>query len=191
MIYFVTRNTEKARHANYFFEKYGIKIEHKEMEYEEVGETVHETAKRAAKMLAEKFNNPVFVDDTGFFFDAYDNFPGVHPRFVYEGIGFDGIFRLLEGKDRGSYFLCCVGYCEPGQEAVVFEGKMHGEVLDRVVQPIENPKQDHLPYARIFVPEGQSKVLVEKDYEEKTSLKNHHRSTAFRKLAEYLKSKEG
>lgn len=95
---FITSNKHKVEEIGAVLKDFGIEIEQLKMEYEEDKEAgMEEVAKKAAKQLAEKLKKPVIVEDTGLFFKAYNNFPGPMPKFVFSGIGYEGIFKLLEG----------------------------------------------------------------------------------------------
>lgn len=180
---FVTSNKHKVEEIGFELEKYGIELEQSNIGYEEnKDESMVEVAKRASKQLAEKLRKPVIMEDTGLFFSAYNNFPGAMPKFVFNGIGFEGIFRLLEGKDRSAHFKTVIGYCEPNNEPIIFEGEMFGAIIDQV----REPEKEGMPYARIFVPDGKKLTCIEMEKEEKSSVSQ--RSKAARKLGEYLTS---
>ena len=182
-IFFVTSNKHKAEEVKKVMEKYSIEIEHIDYEYDEPQDVdINEVSLRAAKSLAEKLGKPVCVDDTGIFFEAYPNFPGLVSKFIFYTIGYEGIFRLLSGKSKKAYFKTAAGYCEPGKEPLVFEGFMHGSIIDDV----RNPEADCMPYNRIFIPEGETRTLSSMTEQEKLSFLQ--RTKAFSKLAEFLVS---
>jgi XTP/dITP diphosphohydrolase len=179
---FVTTNKHKFEEVKNVLDNFGIEIGQLIMEYEEDKEDdMAEVCKKASKDLADKMNKPLFVEDTGLFFDAYDNFPGPLPKFVFNGIGFEGIFRLLEGKDRSAYFKTVIGYCDPGKEPVLFEDIMKGQFSEKVILP----EKEAMPYDHIFIPEGYDKAIVEMDLETKNFFSQ--RGKAARKLGEFLK----
>lgn len=182
---FVTKNKHKFEEVSRVLQEFGIELEQRAIDYEENhDESVNAIAKGAAKKLAEQFGEPVMVDDTGIFFEAYDNFPGALPKFVFNSIGYDGIFKLLEGMDRTAYFLCCIGYCEPGKEPMVFEGKLYGKITTEV----HDPDMDILPYERIFIANGYDRPMSQISREEKNKI--GHRGEAARKLGEYLSQRQ-
>jgi len=181
---FITTNKHKAQEIAAILRDYGIEIEQVIMEYEESKEDAMEAvSKKAAKFLADKLNKPLIVEDTGLFFKAYNNFPGAQPKFVIKAIGFDGIFRLLKDKDRSAYFKTVIGYCEPGQEPIIFQGELPGKIIEEVIEP----ETEAMPYDHIFVPEGLDKAVVQLTLEEKNAISQ--RGKAARKLGEYLKLK--
>ena len=181
---FITTNIHKVEEVIDFLKKYNIKIKQVKMDYEEDKEAdMEEISKKAAKYLANKLKKPVIVEDTGLFFKAYNNFPGAQPKFVINSIGFDGIFRLLEGKNREAYFYTAIGYCAPKSQPKLFIGKMSGKITSKVIKP----KIKAMPYDHIFVPEGSAKTIVEMSLNEKNILSQ--RGEAARKLGKYLKNK--
>lgn len=183
-ILFITTNKHKVEEINAVLKEFDIAVEQKVREYAEDKETdMEEIAKRAAKELSRELGEPLIMEDTGLFFKSYSNFPGAQPKFVYKGIGYDGIFRLLDGKDRSAYFKTVIGYCEPGSEPVCFEGTMEGQITSEVF----DPEADAMPYDRIFIPTGYTEPIVRMDLIKKNSFSQ--RGKAARQLGEYLSKK--
>jgi XTP/dITP diphosphohydrolase len=179
---FITSNKHKVEEIGFELKKYGVELEQLNIGYgEDKDANIEEVAKKSAKELAEKLQKPIIMEDTGLYFKAYDNFPGAMPKFVFNSIGFDGIFRLLEGKDRSAYFKTIIGFCEPGEEPVLFAGEMRGQITEEV----HAPEKDRMPYGHIFIPEGKEKTCAEMDMEEKSLVSQ--RGEAARKLGEFLK----
>lgn len=179
-IFFVTNNRHKFSEVKEVFDKFKIEIEQiREDKPEDKSDEIAEVAKKAAEFLANKHKKPIIVDDTGVYFSAYNNFPGAHPKFIFQSIGYGGIFKLLEGKDRSAYFKTAAAYCEPGKKPIVFEAKCEGKISDEVY----NAGDDIMPYERIFIPEGYSEVWA-KIHDIKREIS--HRVKAFTKLAEWL-----
>ncbi|MCK4553396.1 non-canonical purine NTP pyrophosphatase, partial [Candidatus Parcubacteria bacterium] len=110
-IIFITTNKHKVEEISAILKEFNIKVKQLKMDYEEDKEaTMEEISKKAAKLLSAKLNKPIIVEDTGIFFNAYNNFPGALPKFIINSIGFDGIFRLLKNKDRSVYCKTAIGY---------------------------------------------------------------------------------
>ena len=181
---FVTSNRHKYEEVKDILSEFGIDVVWKNIELPEPEGEIDSIAKAKAKHAAEILKSPAAVDDTGVFFEAYNNFPGPNPKFVFNGIGYEGIMRLLKGKSRKAYFRTAVGYCEPGKKPVVFDGVMKGEITEEVF----DKEKDVLPYMRIFVAEGHDNVISSIPAEEKNRIS--HRAKAFRKLGEFLKNKQ-
>jgi len=183
-IQFITTNKHKFEEVNDILKDYPIELEWLNMDYDENHDhSMEDIAKTAAKKLADQLNKPIVLEDTGLFFDAYNNFPGALPKFVITTLGFKGIFKLLEGESRKAYFKTVSAFCEPGKDPVLFEGVMNGEITEQVV----NPDKDEMPYDKIFIPEGYDKTISEISFEEKK--KYSQRGKSFRKFGEYIKNK--
>lgn len=185
-IAFITTNKGKFEEVQYLLKDYDIEIEWINRKYEEDNDdTVEDTAKKAARKLANELKLPIVLEDTGLFFEAYDGFPGPSPKFVFRTLGYKGIFKLLDGESRKAYFETFAAYCEPEGEPIIFSGKMEGEITTNIFNAEKN--FDFMPYNRIFIPEGSDKTISDMTMEEKNQLSQ--RSKAFRKFGEYMKNK--
>src|SRR3989344_6370163 len=161
---FITTNIHKVAETAAILKEYNIDVEQIAYNYPEDKEaSVKEVAKKAAKEMTEKFQRPVLVDDSGIYFRAYKNFPGALSKFVIKSIAYDGIFRLLQGKDREATFFTVLGYCEPIKEPQLFVGKSKGTILEKYREGI----REAMPFEYIFVPEGETKTFAEMTIEEK------------------------
>jgi XTP/dITP diphosphohydrolase len=180
-ILFITTNKHKFEEVHAVMEPYGIKLEQLMQSYSEDKDAdMAVVVERAARDLAPIIKRPFFVEDTGLFFKAYNNFPGALPKFIFNGIGFDGIFRLLAGKDRSAYFKTYIAYNEPDKESQLFFGEMHGQITEKIILP----DVDAMPYDHIFIPEGQTRVIAAMSLAEKNNLSQ--RGQAAHALANYL-----
>ncbi len=180
-IIFITTNKHKVEEISAILKEFNIKVKQLKMDYEEDKEaTMEEISKKAAKLLSAKLNKPIIVEDTGIFFNAYNNFPGALPKFIINSIGFDGIFRLLKNKDRSVYCKTAIGYCEPGKKSIIFTGKIHGKITDKVIKS----KEKAMPYNHIFIPDGEKKAVVEMSLDKWNSISQ--RGKAAKKLGKFL-----
>lgn len=180
-LFFVTTNGHKFEEARAILSEHGIEIEQIDESYiEDKESSIQEIASSAAKQLAEKHQKPIIVEDTGIFFAAFKDFPGAHAKLMFNCLGYEGLLKLLAGTEHEAYFLTCVGFCQPGEKAQVFEGRLNGHIT---MVPY-NLEKDVMPYERIFVPGNDVRTLSGMSREEKNKIS--HRSKAFNKLAEYL-----
>jgi len=186
-IAFITTNRSKFDEVQNLFKDYGIDVEWVNRKYEEDNEDpIEETARKASKKLADKLNMPIILEDTGLFFEAYDGFPGQSPKFVFKTLGYKGIFKLLESETRKAFFQTSAAYCEPNNEPRLFNGIMKGEITAEIYNA-DNREFDFMPYDRIFIQEGEEVTISDMTMEKKNTLSQ--RSKAFRKLAEFLQTK--
>lgn len=181
-ITFVTGNKHKLEEMNLLLAEFGIElVQEREVDYiEDKEKEMKEICESASSDLAKKLGREVVVEDTGLYFEAYNNFPGPQPKFVFNSIGFEGIFKLLEGKSRKAYFKTVIGYCKPGELPKTFEGIMHGEITNKVF----SPDKDSMPYDHIFIPDGYDRAIVDMSLEEKNSFSQRAKATLA--LGEYL-----
>jgi len=181
---FVTTNKHKFSEVQEILAPYSIDLEHVDMEYDENHDSsMRDISTNASRMLANKLGKAVVVEDTGLYFEAYQDFPGALPKFVFNSLGYRGILKLLDEENRGAFFLAVVAYCEPGGEPQLFEGKMKGVITDRVFDEDE----DVMPYERIFALPNQEETISRMSVAEKAAVS--HRGHAFRKLGEFLSKK--
>ena len=168
----VTQNQHKLKELTPLFKKYNVEFDTTTLEkYEIRSESIEEIAKVAAKTAFDILQKPVVVDDTGFFIDALNGFPGSYAGIVLKSIGYEGILQLMNDKeDRVSKFETAVGYYD-GQHLESFMGTISGAIA-RVPGG-----EDGFGYDPIFVPEGFTKTYAELTFDEKVSIS--HRTKAF------------
>lgn len=126
-------------------------------------------------------SSPVLIDDGGIYLERYNQFPGTLSKYVYQGIGLDGIWKLAQDDPR-AYFLSCLVYKKCPEKEYVFEGISKGHVI----KPEPNMCcHQALPYTKIFIPEGYSQTMAqlrgtseEKHY--------HHRFIALKNFVQWL-----
>lgn len=129
-IIFVTGNPHKVKEAGDILSHAGITVEQNNCGYPELQEdNLEAIAKFGAEWAANKLNHEVMVDDSGLFIDALGGFPGPYSAYVFDTLGNERILKLMEGEtNRSAVFKCAIGYCRPGEEALVFSGEVKGEI---------------------------------------------------------------
>ena len=185
-IAFVTTNPHKYAEVADILKQYPVTLEHLNLSYpEDHDASMEEIARTASQNLAQQLNRAVILEDTGLFFEAFPGFPGALPKFVFNTLGYAGIFKLLEGGNRSAYFETVAGYCEPGKSPVTFTGRMPGTITTQVY----DEEKDAMPYDRIFIPSGQQVTISSMSMEQKNSFSQ--RAQAFRQFGEYIKKAYG
>jgi len=177
-IHLITKNKHKVQEAISVFSEFNIEIKQlSEEKYEPDDMDLKQIAEQNARYFYEKYKKPVLVDDTGIFFKAYDNFPGNQPKRYFQELGYEGLLKKLEGKNRKAYFKTVVSYCDK------FGVKTFEGVLDCVADTKVNDLDvDILPYERILLVDGMPLSQFSREDKNKIS----HRAIAFRNLAEWL-----
>ena len=160
-IYFVTSNEDKYKEAKVILEKVGIELKRSDFDTVEMKlATEKEVSIGKAYAALKEIKAPLIVEDTGIYFAAYSNFPGPNANVVFKGIGYEGLLKLLEGKERKAFFRTSVCFIQPNFNPVCFLGECHGRITEKVSETIS------FAYDAIFVPEGDKRTFSEMTKEE-------------------------
>lgn len=162
-IYYVTNNAGKFEEVRDFFDKTAssFQVEQYAIEIDEIQSldqkiVVSDKVKKAFDMVKQ----PLLLDDGGLFFAAYNQFPGTLSKFVFQGLGFKGLFKLVEEDNRASFILQ-LAYTD-GLQTQLFEGICQG----RIIMPEDLSSHPKLPFTAIFKPDGSDKTLAQLRYTE-------------------------
>ncbi len=180
-IYFATHNPGKVREFKEILN--GIaEVEPIDVEYTEIqSDDPQQVARVSAKELAEQYQKPIVVEDSGLFIDALNGFPGVYSAPIHKQIGLSGILKLMEGiSDRTCSYRSAVGYCSPGSDAVTFLG------IERGTLATQESGSHGFGHDPLFIPEGSSQTYAQM---EDVSKVKQFRRRAVEQLVEWLKSK--
>ena len=155
----ITGNEGKAQE---FGRLLGMEILHQKISLPEVQHTdVAVVAKAKVEAAYQELQQPVFVDDTGLYVNAWGNLPGALIAWFLDNVGNDGLIRMLEGwDDRSAKVVTALGYCDENGPQV-FVGEVSGAIA-------KAPRGNNgFGYDAIFIPEGQGKTFAEMDDAEK------------------------
>lgn len=182
-IFFATGNKHKVAEISHILLDFGFSVEPINVDFFEPDfPTLEEVAIEKARQALAKTKKTVFVEDTGVYFEAYNNFPGGLAKRIYKNIGFDGLLALIRAaKNKNAFFKTVICFTKDGKKFEVFSGKLEGTLLDHVV----SEEKDRLPYEKIFAPNDHDRALAELPIAEKNKIS--HRGIATRKLAKWLK----
>jgi XTP/dITP diphosphohydrolase len=186
MITIVTWNNWKYKQISSVLEVGGIFVKQENLDIiEPQSNNMFEVSAYKAMQAFEQIGWPVVVDDTGIFFDAYPNFPGVFSKYMYQSLWMAWLSKLfVDQSNIKAWFQCVLSYMDslleqPMQFVWTTSWTINFSMLDQVT--IDN----HLPYLSIFVPDGWETVAqMDPSYFES----NHHRTKASIALREFLVS---
>lgn len=182
-LYYVTGNPSKFK----LFAKFipaTINIELKQFEYnlvEEQTENQHEIALSKAKQAWSQLKSPLIVDEVGVYFHKYKNFPGSFTKFVYKGLGFDGINKLMEEGDGLSIELIVV-YAFGETDFKMFTTTVSGHFK----KPSNQNHDNNAPFDLVFVPDGFDKSYVELEQFPEIYNEVYFRSLAMKQILSYI-----
>lgn len=186
LLYYVTGNPSKFKLFAQFIPA-SAGIEFKQFAYnliEEQIEDQQEIALSKAKQAWDQLKSPLLVDEVGVYFHKYNNFPGAFTKFVYKGLGLEGIYKLMEDGDSLSIELIVV-YVFGESEYKVFTTKVSG-----IFKKPSDKKHDHnAPFDLVFVPEGFDKSYVELEQLPKIYDEIYFRSLAMKKIIQFINAK--
>ncbi len=179
----VTGNTSKFEEMKEALSHFDIVVERVNFCLLEAKDLQGEVVVRDKAWKAFKhIGGPVLVDDSGFYVEKLNGFPGTYSKFAYETIGFDGLFRLFSVGDQ-AYFLSFVSYMDQSLDSPkIFEGRYSG----RIVDGFDHTQKYEMPYAILFQPDESDKCLSEMSSLER---KNDHRHRALQQFAKWYRTK--
>lgn len=182
-IFYATGNQGKFNDVAAFFAHYAPHV--RLMQYAQELPELQSTDQRfvaieKGREAWRRLKKPVVVDDAGIYFGRYDNFPGVFTKYLYKGVGFDGLRRLLNEGDP-VYYQLHLAYFYGDDQYEVFAGRCDGTILFPETFPVNPP----LPFDTMFVPVGETKTFVELRKSGERELFDH-RIAAFKDLLKWL-----
>jgi len=143
---------------------------------------IEEIAIFKAKYAWNIIKKPLIIDDGGLFIEKYNKFPGALSKWVFKGIGLEGIY-LLAKEDPRAYFMSIIAYIDGPENFKLF----NGITIGKIVKPETIAQNLIMPYTEIFIPEGTNKTYakIKGTIDEN---KYNHRYKATTKLAKWLNS---
>ena len=182
-IILVTGNMKKLISARQFLEPHGIQVDNVKMDTTEIqSDSIEEIAAYSAKEASDKLKCDVLKNDTGFFIEALNGFPGAYTHQVMEAIGTDGILKLMRGeKNRKAYYREAFAYCEYGKDPVVFTSITRGTLATR------KSGKYGLRIDPIFIPDGYTKTMAHYNDDKRFNTWN---TKVFDDIANYVKRKK-
>lgn len=183
-IYFVTTNPEKLNEAKLVLNESGYEVEGIEFDFTEPTDgDIESIAKSKLLQITSKLGSkkPIIVDDSGIFFEAYNDFPGILTRRIFDKIGYRGVKNLLQNENRNAYFYGVIAFMW-NDEIKLFNGKTHGSISENI--NINLTEGLRFPFDPIFIPVGENITFLEMTIEEK--LKYSYRKKALDQLCKWL-----
>lgn len=144
---------------------------------------IEKIARGKAQYAWNMLKKPLVIDDGGLYLEKYNKFPGAFSKYVYEGIGLEGIW-LLAHDDPRAYFLNCLVYKDCDESEHLFLGMTQGHLI----APTGTMGHKQLPYRSIFIPEGYTQTIDEL-WNHPTFHTMHHRFKSVEQLMQFLKTR--
>ncbi|AGC78519.1 XTP/dITP diphosphohydrolase [Nonlabens dokdonensis] len=187
-IIFATHNENKLKEVQVLMPSHVKLVSLKDLGFEEdipeTADTIAGNAIQKVEYLRNRFDLPIFADDTGLIVDSLDGEPGVYSaRYAGEQKNSEDNMDLLLDKltnnnDRKARFITAIAlhlnHCQ-----TLFEGICEGTILK------ERKGDKGFGYDPIFQPDGYTKSFAQMTLTEKGEIS--HRAKALSKLIDYLK----
>jgi XTP/dITP diphosphohydrolase len=152
-------------------------------EIPETASTISGNAILKTSYVRQRFDLPVFADDTELLVSSLNNEPGVHTaRYAGEQKDNNANIDLLltnlgRMQDRNARFVTVIALGSQGGDCL-FEGICSGKITH------ERHGEQGFGYDSIFIPDGYDKTFAQMTLTEKGAVS--HRAKALQKLIEYL-----
>ncbi|MAV80247.1 MAG: non-canonical purine NTP pyrophosphatase, RdgB/HAM1 family [Flavobacteriaceae bacterium TMED171] len=157
-----------------------------ETEIDESGATLEENALIKARVIFNTFKKDCFADDSGLEVNVLFGKPGVYSA-RYAGNQKNSqdnmdklLYELRNEEDRKAQFRTVIALILNGSE-YLFEGVVKGEII------YTQRGEKGFGYDPIFAPEKHGLTFAQMSLSQKNKIS--HRSKAFQKLVQFLKSK--
>ncbi len=136
MLYYITSNKAKIRVASRFLSPLNVEIEGKQLDLVEIqSDNIEEIARDKARQAYAAINEPLFVNDAGWYITALNGFPGPFMKYVNQWLTADDMLRMMSGHaNREVIFKEVVCYVDKNQ-LKSFVGEIKGKVLDKGTDP--------------------------------------------------------
>ena len=179
-LFYATTNPGKFAEVEAFFKQYapGVTIYQYAEDIAEIQTNDQNLiASYKAQQAWDRLQQPVLVDDAGIYFEKYNSFPGTMSKFVYQSIGLEGLFKLVDPHDK-AFFKVSLAYAYGPCNIEIFESICYGSI----VYPKNVDIPATLPYLAIFAPHGEQQTLAEL----RLSDKMHHYNPRISSLQKFL-----
>lgn len=161
---FITTNEGKFEWAKRRMAQFGIDLVQEKRELSESRHiNVEDVAKGKAESAKKNITDAFFVEDSGFYIEALNNFPATQIKFVIKTIGIEGITKLMKDvENKNVNFRSALVFCSLNEERIF--------ICDDLGTLSAIPKGDNLrgfnDIFKIFIPKGFNKTLAEMSNEE-------------------------
>jgi XTP/dITP diphosphohydrolase len=132
------------------FELIAVQKKLDEIQSDDVELLVRDKCIKAFRLIGR----PVFVEHTGLFIEALNDFPGGLTQIFWDRLGAERVAKLFAREDDGrAVARTRIGYCE-GRCVHQFEGEVRGRLASE-------PRGDPSQWDCVFIPEGSDQTFAE------------------------------
>jgi XTP/dITP diphosphohydrolase len=159
-IAFVTSNAGKLTTASRHLRPFGIHLEQVPLDLDEIqSDSVQDVALHKARQAFDTIGRPLLIDDSGFYIDELNGFPGPLVRHVVDALGAEGVARIADRTStRRCHFEGALVYVDAAGEPRAFHDQgATGTLADA---PAPDPDPDAWsPLWSVFITPGATRPL--------------------------------
>ncbi len=124
---------------------------------------VEKVVREKASLAYRQIGYPLFVEDSGLYFNALNGLPGALIKSFIERLSLLEICNLIQ-DDRKAIAETCLAYTSNGKDIEIYQGIIRGSIARK-------PKgKNGFGWDAIFIPEGHKKTFAEMSKEEKDKI---------------------
>lgn len=178
-ITFLTGNKDKIQSAKEVFKHYPIILLNQKIEIPEIQSLdVEEVARSSVKYAVNILKKNIIKVDCGYYFEAFNGFPGALVKYFEKSFSSEDILKLLEGKSRNVVVRECLAYASPEGEIKTFLSETKATIAYK-------PEGDGGSIDKLIIYPGFSKPQAACKYSEIVKYWNKT-LTHYKDLAEFL-----
>ena len=189
---FITSNAGKFATAREHLAPLGITLDQATLSLIEIqSSSVEEIAMHKAQQAFEALNRPVIVEDSGFYIEELNGFPGPYIKHVNETLGVRGIIHLANlTSTRKCHFKGVLVYLDVQGTPKVFTAQGDsGTIAHEPVEPQESGSWSAL--WRVFIPKDCSEPLAAlRATEREQVFDSWAKSSVFAQFGDWIKKNE-
>ncbi|HAU28773.1 MAG TPA: hypothetical protein DCW68_01500 [Rhodospirillaceae bacterium] len=150
--------------------------------------SIEGVAKSKAHQAFNLLKKPVVIEDSGFFINALEGFPGPYAKYINETIKVEGLIKLMDGEaDRRCKFIGVLVYIDETGKEHVFSHEERGSMS----LAVDNTECAH-SWSRlwhIFIPEGNDVTInILKNRKDSAAFDKLHSNSDFCKFATFMRN---
>ncbi|KAL7439634.1 hypothetical protein ACHAXM_006794 [Skeletonema potamos] len=165
-----------------------FELDNAQLDLPELQGSPEEIAREKCKTAANQLQSAVMTEDTSLCFHALNGLPGAYIKWFLDGLGHDGLNKMLEGfGDNRAYAQTIIAFSPgPGKEVRLFDGRTEGRIVpprgsldfgwDAIFEPLEEECSSS------GIDKGNTYAEMTKNDKNKIS----HRSRSFAKFRQFL-----
>lgn len=168
---FVTSNPSKVATAAEHLARFGVAVEQTALELEEIqSDSVQAVALHKAQQAFRALQRPLIIEDSGFYIDELNRFPGPLVKYVIKALGAEGVARLADPTpNRYCHFEGVLVYVDAHGKPQLFVDEGDTGTISHV--PAAHPQPGSWsPLWDVFIPAGSTRPLSELHDDERSGV---------------------